>query len=163
MKKSGLLIGGVIVGIFLITGCSEKGSVLDVNKRAEAVKSKATNVSDKVQSSIKQKSESIQKKGIDDADIAVEVNPIVDKKMEVVTKVKPEVAVVEVDKVDKNEIPVVVVDPVDEKAPVKEVEVLPVVDNTVGVVTKVKPTVKVAEEIPVESEDVAVVIDPVVE
>jgi hypothetical protein len=81
----------------------------------------------------------------------------------VVTKVKPEIAVIATEKVKKGEIPVVVVDPVEEGTSVKEVDILPVVDNTVGVVTKVKPTIEVVEEIPVEDESAAVVVEPVVE
>ncbi len=138
-KRNRLILSIIVIGLLSIVGCSQKESSLKPNKKNEVLKEQQV------------------------SDIAVEVKPIVDKKLEVVTKVKPKVAIVEVDKLNKDEVPVVVVDPIEEKAPIKEVEILPVVDDTVGVVTKVEPTLEVVEEIPVKDDNATVVIEPIVE
>jgi outer membrane murein-binding lipoprotein Lpp len=144
MKRDGLLIATILAGLFL-NGCSNK----------------EVNVAD-TQEKIKRDVLSSDKKS---DDIAVEVVPISDKKAKIITKVKPEVAVVTPEKLDKGEVPVVVIDPVkvDDPVKVEEVEILPVVDDTVGVVTKVKPTIEVVEEIPLDRDEAAVIIDPIVE
>jgi outer membrane murein-binding lipoprotein Lpp len=144
MKRDGLLIATILAGLFL-NGCSNK----------------EVNVAD-TQEKIKRDVLSSDKKS---DDIAVEVVPISDKKAKIITKVKPEVAVVTTEKLDKGEVPVVVIDPVkvDDPVKVEEVEILPVVDDTVGVVTKVKPTIEVVEEIPLDRDEAAVIIDPIVE
>ncbi len=149
MKKNVIKLCAIFLSLFFIVGCSQKDiSPTTINKKSE----------------LKKKDIIVKKdKKSKNSDLEIEVKPIVNKKMEIVTKVKPEVAVVGVDKIKDGEIPVVVVDPVEEKAPVKEVEVLPVVDNTVGVITKVQPTIEVVEEIPVKDENTAVVIEPIVE
>jgi outer membrane murein-binding lipoprotein Lpp len=144
MKRDGLLIATILAGLFL-NGCSNK----------------EVNVAD-TQEKIKRDVLSSDKKS---DDIAVEVVPISDKKAKIITKVKPEVAVVTTEKLDKGEVPVVVIDPVkvDDPVKVEEVEILPVVDDTVGVVTKVKPTIEVVEKIPLDRDEAAVIIDPIVE
>jgi outer membrane murein-binding lipoprotein Lpp len=144
MKRDGLLIATILAGLFL-NGCSNK----------------EVNVAD-TQEKIKRDVVSSDKKS---DEIAVEVVPISDKKAKIITKVKPEVAVVTTEKLDKGEVPVVVIDPVkvDDPVKVEEVEILPVVDDTVGVVTKVKPTIEVVEEIPLDRDEAAVIIDPIVE
>jgi outer membrane murein-binding lipoprotein Lpp len=146
MRKETMIIAVILGGLFL-TGCSQK------EVKADAVASSV------VSSKIEKKSDTLKK----ESDIAIEVKPIVDNKLEVVTKVKPEIDVVSTEKVKKGEIPVVVVEPVEVGTPVKEVEILPVVDDTLPVVTKVKPTIEVVEEIPVEEGSSAVVIEPIIE
>jgi PBP1b-binding outer membrane lipoprotein LpoB len=146
MKRDGLLVAVILAGL-LLNGCSNKEA--KVADTQEKVKRDVVSVA-------KQKSD----------DVKVEVVPVDDKKVKVITKVQPEVAVIETEKLDKGEIPVVVVDPVkvDDPVKVEEVEILPVVDDTVGIVTKVKPTIEVVEELPLEGEEApAIVIDPIVE
>ena len=53
------------------------------------------------------------------------------------SKVTPEIAVLTTKKLEKGEVPVIIVNPVSANTPVKEVDILPVVDDTVGIVTKV--------------------------
>ena len=147
MKRDGLLVAVILAGL-LLNGCSNKeAKVADTQEKVKR---------DVVSTNSSQKSD----------DVAVEVVPVTDNKVKVITKVKPEVAVIETEKVQKGEIPVVVVDPVkvDDPVKVEEVEVLPVVDDTVGIVTKVKPTIEVVEELPLEGDEApAVVVDPIVE
>ena len=144
MKNNGLLITAVLAGL-LLNGCSNKE--LNVANSQEKVERDVV--------SLNQKSD----------DVEVEVVPVSDKKAVVITKVKPEIAVVTTEKLEEGEIPVVVVDPVDADIPVEveEVDILPVVDNTVGIVTKVKPTIEVIEELPIEDEIPAVVVEPLVQ
>jgi PBP1b-binding outer membrane lipoprotein LpoB len=143
MKKDGLLIATILVGLFL-NGCSTK-------------EVKVTDTQEKVKRDVV----STDKKS---DELSIEVTPVSDNKVKVITKVEPELAVVEIEKLKKDEVPVVVIDPVkvDDPVKVEEVEILPVVDDTVGVVTKVKPTVEIIEEIPVDSNEAAVIIDPIV-
>jgi len=144
MKNNGLLITAVLAGL-LLNGCSNKE--LNVANSQEKVERDVV--------SLNQKSD----------DVEVEVVPVSDKKAVVITKVKPEIAVVTTEKLEEGEIPVVVVDPVDADIPVEveEVDILPVVDNTVGIVTKVKPTIEVIEELPIEDEIPAVLVEPLVQ
>ena len=147
MKKKELFIATVLLSL-LFNGCSTKEvQPLKSIKKSEVAKSLTKT----------------EKRMKEESDVEVEVIPVSDKKIEVVTKIKPEIDIVEKEKLDKGEIPIVVVDPVDKDVPLKEVEILPVVDDTVGVVTKVKPTVEIVEEIPLEDEVSAVIIEPVVE
>jgi hypothetical protein len=114
--------------------------------------------------SIKEKVKEVQNKKDDitkKTDVVVEVPPVVGDKAKVVTKVKKDVKIIDVKKVDKNATPAIVIDPVPKDIPVKKVEVLPKVDDTVGVVTEVEPTVAVEEEIPVKDKPPVVVVDPV--
>ena len=142
MKKNGLLITAILAGL-LLNGCSNKE--VNVANTQEKVKRDVV--------SLNQKSN----------DVEVEIVPVSDKKAVVITKVKPEIAVVAKEKLKEGELPVVVIDPVDANAPVEEVEILPVVDNTVSIVTKVKPTIEVIEELPIEDEIPAVVVEPLVQ
>jgi hypothetical protein len=146
MRKENIIIGVVFLGL-IFTGCSQKETL---SKSLTSV-----SVSEKIE-----EHKTIEKES---NGLTVEVKPVVDNKLEVVTKVKPEIAVVSTEKVKKGEIPIVVVDPVEEGTPVKEIDILPVVDDTVGVVAKVKPTIELIEEIPLEEDSTAVVIEPVVE
>jgi len=145
-KKSRWIFLPLVIGMMM--GCSTKENTLSSNIKEHAIKNQDVGTT---------------KKSVDD--LAVEVKPLVDKKLEVVTKVKPEVAILDVQKVDSSTTPMVVVDPVEANGSVdvKKVEVLPVVDDTLGVVTEVEPTIEVVEDIPVEGEEAAVVIEPVVE
>jgi hypothetical protein len=114
--------------------------------------------------SIKEKAKEVQTKADDvtkKADVVVEVPPVVGDKAKVVTKVKKDVKIIDVKKVDKNATPAIVIDPVPKDIPVKKVEVLPKVDDTVGVVTEVEPTVAVEEEIPADEKPPVIVVDPV--
>lgn len=144
MKNNGLLIMAILTGL-LLNGCSNKE--VKVANTQEKVKRDVV--------SLNQKSD----------DVEVEVVPVSDKKAVVITKVKPKISVLATEKLKENELPVVVVDPVDADAAVdvEEVNILPVVDNTVGVVTKVKPTIEVVEELPIEDKNPVVVVEPIVE
>jgi len=144
MKNNGLLIMAILTGL-LLNGCSNKE--VKVANTQEKVKRDVV--------SLNQKSDNVE----------VEVVPVSDKKAVVITKVKPEISVLATEKLKENELPVVVVDPVDADAAVdvEEVNILPVVDNTVGVVTKVKPTIEVVEELPIEDKNPVVVVEPIVE
>ncbi len=124
----------------LLSGCSNKELKVENKKILESA-----NSSEKI------------------SDLEVEVVPVSDKKVDVITKIKPEVAILETEKVQEGEVPVVVVDPVEADVPVKEVNILPVVDDRVGIVTKVQPTIEVVEELPLEDNVSAIVIEPLVE
>ncbi len=141
MKNNKSLLFLISVGL-LLSGCSNK----EVN-----VKKSENNITKKS-----------NKLNVKNDELKVEVLPVVDNKAKLVTEAKPKVDIVQIDKIKKDETPLVVVDPVPVDAPVEKVEVLPTVDDTVTTVTKVKPTVEIVEEIPVE-ENPAVVIDPIVE
>ena len=164
MKKNILLT--TIVAITLFSGCSQK-NITNANREVTKANSKVDRFNKKIEktsttiTSVKGTIEAT-KDTIKDTDLAVEIAPDPDKdKVKVITKVKPEVKVVDVKKVDENEEPLVVVDPV-EDAPVEKIEVNPVVDDTLGIVTEAKPTIGVVEELPAEDSPPAIVVDPVV-
>ena len=145
MKRDRLLATVILAGL-LLNGCSNKE--VQVEDTQEKIKRDVVSVTEKSD------------------DLAVEVVPVSNNKVEVITKVKPEVDVITTEKLEKGEVPVVVIDPVkvDDPVKVEEVEILPVLDDTVGIVTKVKPTIEVIEEIPLDQNEApAVLIEPVVE
>lgn len=136
MKKKKLLLSAVLMGL-LLNGCSTKE--VKVEKNTEVSQVQHSN------------------------NVEVEVLPVSDKKVEVITKVKPEVAVVTTEKLNPGEVPVVVVNPVSADVPVKEVNILPVKNNHMDIVTKVQPTIELIEELPIEGAVPTLVIDPLVE
>jgi PBP1b-binding outer membrane lipoprotein LpoB len=124
MKKDRIFIGTIIGALFLV-GCSQK----ELDVKGQTLNS----------SKIEKKSKEVES-----------TSPILEV---VTTTVKPEIDVVRSEKVSKGEVPLVVVDAVEEGSPVKEVDILPVVDDTLDVVTKVKPTIEmidVIEDVPVD-------------
>jgi PBP1b-binding outer membrane lipoprotein LpoB len=139
MKRNRLFIIAVSAGL-LLNGCSNKELKVEEEKTLKSTKTSQKN-----------------------SDIEVEIMPASDKKVEVITKVKPKVSVLTTEKLEEGEVPVVVVEPVNADVPVEEVNILPVVDNTVGIVTKVKPTIEVVEELPIEDDVPSVVIEPIIE
>jgi PBP1b-binding outer membrane lipoprotein LpoB len=139
MKRNRLFTIAVSAGL-LLNGCSNKELKVEEEKTLKSTKTSQKN-----------------------SDIEVEIMPASDKKVEVITKVKPKVSVLTTEKLEEGEVPVVVVEPVNADVPVEEVNILPVVDNTVGIVTKVKPTIEVVEELPIEDDVPSVVIEPIIE
>ncbi len=152
MRENKTLIT-LIATLLMMSACSTTTPEL---KKPIKESIKKTELGKKVTKEIKESKADLKK-----ADLAVEIPPVAEKKLQMVTKVKPKVEVVEINKVNPNEIPLVEVEPVTEDVPVKEVEVLPVVDDTVAVVTKAEPEVEVVEEIPAEV-PAEVVVDPVI-
>jgi len=146
---------GVALAAVLMTGCSQKELNSSKKEVVSSVKKEAV-------SKAEEKVAKVEKK-VDEA-LKVEVAPVVDKKVKVITETKPEIAVLTTEKVAPNQEPVVVVDAVEADVPVESVEVLPKVGDEVGIVAKVKPTIEMVEEIEVPDEETpAVVIEPVVE
>jgi len=159
--KKGIALATVAVLALIFGGCSQKAIKKDIKETKESVKK----FNKKIERSfpVSNSSEDIIKgdeEDKEDIDLAVEVEPDVDK-VKVITKVKPEIELVEEKKVKSKEPPVVVVDPVEEEVPIEKLEVDPVVDDKLRVITEVEPVIGAVEEIPVEDEPPAIVVDPV--
>ena len=100
-----------------------------------------------------EKSSSITPKVADEKEAEVIIAPIDKKKALVITKVKPEIDVVDKIKKPKDAIPVVIVDPVKEGTPIKAVEILPADENSVPIIDKIEPTIEVVDVVPLEDDN----------
>ena len=137
MKKS-IVVLTLISSLFIINSCADKEPIVINNKTANNIN-----------------------KNSDRSDLVVEVKPAIEEKAKVVTKVKPEVNIIEAVEKKPNELPVVVVEPIEanNSVDIDTVEILPSTENTIPIITKVKPTVEIEEEIPA----MPIVIDPIIE